>query len=226
MFQTNKGIYELNRGLQLSYIGAPVEDFNTETIVSADLIEDVNEVRFATASGSMLVYNYYFGQWSVFTGKDATDALLYKGIYYYSDASDGIVKYEDSTTYLDDSSFYSMKLKTGWIKLGGVQGFQRVKRISFLGEYYTPHNFVLKVRNGFDSDVVDTQTFDATTYASDVYQHQYHVKKQKDNAIQLEIYDDNTNQTVGIGQSYSLTNITLQIGVKRGLNKINTDRTY
>ena len=47
-FKSNKGIFRLSRSLGLSYIGAPIEDFNDLTIKKADLLAKKNEVRFLT----------------------------------------------------------------------------------------------------------------------------------------------------------------------------------
>lgn len=60
MYKSNKGIYLLNRSLQVDYIGSPVEDYNSQNITSADLIQDKNRRRFLTSSGVTLVYDYYF----------------------------------------------------------------------------------------------------------------------------------------------------------------------
>ena len=48
MFQSEKGIYVLNRQLKPVYIGADVEAFNNLAVTSMKLVDDANEVRITT----------------------------------------------------------------------------------------------------------------------------------------------------------------------------------
>lgn len=59
LFQSNKGIYLLSRSLETKYIGAPVEAFNNQTITSAKLLQDQNQVRLLSSDGTTLVYDYF-----------------------------------------------------------------------------------------------------------------------------------------------------------------------
>ncbi len=240
-FKSTKGIYLLTRSLEMVYIGAPVEDFNNEVITSAQLLDNNNEIRFTTATGTMLVYNYYFKQWSTFTNKKVNDSVLWLNNYIYINTDDEIL--QESNEYLDNNAFVTSSVSTGWIPLNGLQGFQRIQRVSVLGEFKTGHTLRVKIYNDYSNILVQEKTFDtASILSSDsdfygsgiygvstpyggstngVYQFQVHCKRQKCQAIRIEVEDIFDNDDLGSnnGEGMSLSGITLHVGIKQGLNK-------
>lgn len=240
-FKSNKGIYRLSRNLVVGYIGAPVEDFNDSQIVSAQLLADVNEIRFYTDGGNTLVYNYFFKTWAVHTQETSVDAVLWNNLPVFVDTSD-IVRQEDQSTWRVDTAFRSMKISTGWIRMAGYQGFQRVYRAMVLGKFYNNHRLRIKVFTDYSDTVVQQREFvtgtllnadnygtgtygEGTPYGTDdngVYQFTVHMKQQKCQAIRFEIEDitDNTEPASNVGRALSITGLALQIGVKSGLNKL------
>ena len=245
-FKSAKGIYLLSRSLQVSYVGSGVEDFNNNTIVSAELLDDVNEVRFYTSSEYTLVYNYYFGQWSVFTGQSSADSVVWNNQLVWVSSSSGVFK-EDSSTYLDGGAGVSMKIATGWVRVGHLQGFQRAYRVALLGEYLSRHTLRISTYNDYSTtqvqqtefatqDIISTDSgyygdgvYGAeSSYGSNdngVYQFSVHLKKQKCQAVRFVIEDvfDNSLDN-GTGAAFSLSGLTIEVGVKRGINKTPTTR--
>ena len=234
MFQSDKGIYLLDRSLGTSYIGAPVEDYNSYTITSAVLVEDSNEARFTTADGPALVYNYLFDQWSVFTNYAATHAINGLGSYLHL-KSDGRIMKENSG-YLDNGSRIQMNIETSWLALANLQGYQRVYEYEFLGDFISDH--VTRVKLYYDYETYSSQTvyFNAgsvlglSTYGDDavygntvyggtgstVYQFYSKPRRQKCKAVKFRIEELDTITTAG-GGSFNLVALTLRVGVKDGL---------
>src|SRR5690606_27514311 len=72
VFQSSKGKYLLTRGWTLQYIGAPVVDYDGETVLAAHVDEKQHHVRWLTAN-RMLVWDYAArsedapGQWAEWT---------------------------------------------------------------------------------------------------------------------------------------------------------------
>lgn len=130
MFQSPKGIYLLSRAFECKYAGASVEQYNGETVTSATLMPDANEVRFAT-TGRILVYNYFYDQWSTFTVGGPVSSGLWRGTYFYA-LSDGI--HLENGTYLDDGESIAMAIQTGWLSFAGIQGYQRVRDFLIIGD--------------------------------------------------------------------------------------------
>lgn len=218
MFKSQKGVYLLDRSMAVQYIGAKVEDYNSLTVVSSKLIANVNQVRMILGSGQAIVYDYFVNQWSVFTNHSAVDSMISENIYYYL-KSNGTVLYETDGLFSDNGSFISMKFKTGWVQFAGVQGFQRIWKMLLLGEYISAHNLQIDVAVDFVSTIVQTKTFNPT---ANPYQWQLNPTIQKCESMQFTIQDVDTGTD---GESYSLSNLAFEVGVKRGLNKFTQTRS-
>ena len=217
MFKSENGIYLLDRGMNAAYIGADVEAYNSETIVSAQNIPKTNKVLLLTSSRSM-IYDYMMGSWMTWTIGGQAACIWNSQITILKD---GVVKYQ-STGYKDGSSFYSMKLATPWLKISGIQEFQRIYKIIILGAYKSAHTLTVKVY--FDYDETDFETHTLSPVIGDkVYQYEVSMTNQKCQSFKLEIYD---NVNAGTGQGFKLSNITLQLGQKRGFNKLSAIRKY
>lgn len=241
MFQSEKGIYLLGRDLSVSFIGEEVSQFNSQVVSSADLLADLNQVRFLTSSGQTFCFNYMLRQWTTFTNHEGKDAVIWRGIYSYL-RNDGTVYTETRGEYLDDNTPFKMILGTSWIKLAGVQGFQRVRRLNVLGDYHSAHQLVVRAGYDYQSGFTQEYVFDAGTviesgtYGDDVlygdslyggdsdgvYQFRVHLERQKCEAVRFE-FEDVMSETYG--QSYSLLELAVEVGVKRGLNKLRANKT-
>ncbi len=243
MFKSDKGIYLLDRSLNVHYIGADVEDFNGETITGSVLIEGDNEVRFTTRSGMALVYNYYFNQWSTFTNYSSEGSALWLGTYTHLKAN-GTVNREIDEQFLDNGTFYNLVIETAWLKMAGLQGFQRVRGMAVLGEYQSPHRLVVTLFYDYEefdrhtvlfnsSNVINDEYGDDATYGDSVvyggvnngvYQMRVpHLARQKCEAIKFR-FEDQPNGS-DVGQSFSINDLTLYVGMKRGLVKLPAAKT-
>lgn len=243
MFKSDKGIYLLTRSLGFEYVGAPVEDYNSYTISSAVLLEDVNEVRFTTSDGDALVYNYAFDQWSTFTSYTAVSAINALGAYCHL-RSDGAVR-KESTAYLDNGGRFSMAIETSWLAFAGVQGYQRLWRYAFLGDFITDHYTKIKLAYDYEDSFVETVYFnvdegldleyygddatygDSTVYGGDgstVYQFESTPRRQKCEAIKFRLEDIDTKTAAG-GGSFTLVGLTVEVGLKKGITALRGGKT-
>lgn len=216
MFKSEKGIYLLRRNLSVEYVGDKVESYNANSITSAVLLPNTNQVRFTTDGGVALVYDYYHGRWSVFTNISAVDATIYNDRYTYL-KSDGTVLYENSSSFSDNGSYIVMKIVTAWMQLAGIQGYQRVYNVQALGDYKSAHQ--LNVSFGYDFSSTWAYTGTRTFSASGVYQTEFCPTRQKCQAIRVKIVD---SETTGDNEGFSLSNFALEVGIKSGLNKNTT----
>lgn len=236
IFQSKKGIYQLSRSLEISYIGADVEDFNGEEITSSVLMSSINEIRFTTRNNVCLVYNYYYNQWSWFSNYTAQHAIDYRDSYCHL-KSTGQVNRETSG-FLDVATPIEMRVKNGWIKLDQLVGYQRIYKLLLIGNYKSSHTIKLKVYYDYEDYAWDTYTitplssgYNVTTKPNidsiytgtndGVYQWQVGLNRQKCEAIKIELYDENIT-----GESCSLTGLGLIIGLKSGLNKLASNKRF
>ena len=227
IFKGSKGIYVLDRSLQVSYIGAPVEYYNSQDITSAVLIYDKSQIRFLTSSGSSLMYDYLMGQWSVFTNHTGYSGVVYNGTYYYA-KTDGYIYSESGSTFLDGATSYRLKAQTAWIKFAGIEGFQRIKRIAVLGDYAngSASGHYAQVSAAYDWA---TSFGSAVTYApgasssSGTFQFRERLVQQKCDAVTILLEETGTNGVSG--ENMSFTDMSFEVGVKKGIRKMQASKT-
>lgn len=221
IFKSPKGIYLLDRALNVSYLGFEVEEYNAQDITSAVVCYDKNQVRLLTSSGKTLVYDYVFNQWSTFTNHTGGSACLYGGVYVYAKTGGSIFQ-ESSTSYLDNSTSFTVLAQTAHIKMGAVQGFQRVRRMGLLGDYINgssaSHGVKMSVAYDYGTSFSTPipYTFGAAA-ASGVFQYRERLPVQKCESLSILI-EEVTNSVSG--EFIDLTDLTLEVGIKRGINKL------
>lgn len=165
MFQSNKGIWLLDRGMNTSYIGAPVENFNSSTVNSAVNVPATNQVRFTLNTGTTLMYDYYYGQWGTFTGVPAISSCIYQGLHSFIN-SFGAVYQETSGSYIDGSNPVLMSFTTGPLRLGDLQNYQRAFFFYLLGTYISPHKLQLSMSYDYETAPSHSVLISPTNYST------------------------------------------------------------
>jgi hypothetical protein len=238
MYQSDKGIWILGRNLQTQYIGAPVEAYNSDTVLSALTIPGTNQVRFTLASGTVLMYDYFFDQWGTFVNVPGISATLFQDLHTYLDEY-GRVLQETPNVYLDNGSPVLMKFTTSWLSMGGLQGFERAYQLFFVGTFYTPHKLTVGIAYDYNGSATQSTVITAKNYsppwggdvawgsgtawggASPVEQWRLFLQKQKTQAIQVtvqESFDGSYGTVPGLG--LSLSGMALVYGLKSNIIKL------
>lgn len=151
VFQSDKGIWLLDRNLNTSYIGAPVETDTIGAVVeSAIAIPGTTQIRFTMNTGITLMYDYFYSQWGSFSKIPAISSTLYQGMHTYLDSS-GRVFQETAGIYLDNTSPVLMSFTTGWMNFAGFQGFERFYFMFLNGTYITPFNLYCSFAYNFNT---------------------------------------------------------------------------
>lgn len=219
LFQSDKGIYQLDRGLNTSYIGKPVQQYNNEVITSSSLLADKNRVLFTTQSGTTLVYDYYVNQWSTFTNQNAADSVIFQNEFTWIQ-SDGYVYESDNSVYTDGYDPIYMSWTTPNLKFAQINGYQRVFYCMILGTYKSAHT--LNIQVAYDDSLTYTQTATLTPTNTTPYQYRIDFKQQECSSIRLMISD---SQTAPYNEGYAISAMTFQVGVIPGLYKIPATQT-
>lgn len=238
MFQSDKGIWLLGRGLDTKYIGAPVESFTTGALVnSAVSVPETNQVRFTLDTGITLHYDYYYDQWSTFNNVPAVSSTIYGDLHTFINAS-GQVYQEEPDQYKDGSSPVLMSFKTGWIRLGDLQSYQRAYFFYLLGTYYSPHKLEVKIYYDYseyaEQRILISPTNYSTPYGSGLSQSPYgqqtpfggpskledwriFLEKQRCMAFAIEV-NEIFDPTLGAaaGQGLNLSGVQAVLGFKKG----------
>lgn len=245
MFQSDKGIWLLDRSLGTKYIGAPVQAYNSATVLSAIAIPGTTQVRFTLDTDVTLMYDYYYDQWGVFTGIPSIASTLYGDLHTFLNEF-GQIYQETSGLYLDGSNPVLISFKTGWISLAGLQGFERFYALYFLGEYITP--FKLSVQIAYDFNPASLQNITVTpdapsstygdepgTYGSGSpyggagtqFKARVFPSKQKCETFQItcnENYDPQYGIAAGAG--LTLSALSPVVGLKKGYRTQSSKRSF
>jgi hypothetical protein len=216
-FQSSRGIYLLGRDMQAQYIGADVEDLTTGPVEAATLVQSRHEVRFEIGRNT-LVYDYLMQQWWVNTlgAEDkpiiARDATVYRGAYFLlsQDANVSKLGREDTSAVVDlfdgsDGESFELLMRTPWLAMSGIAGFQRVRRVWVIGTFPSDRESQINVYVDAAADASATRAFTGIGSEEAVM---LHVPTQKCRSLQVEV--------IGANQ---VLRIRLEIGVKRGAYK-------
>lgn len=150
MFQSNKGIWLLDRGLGSSYIGAPVEDFNANQVLSTVVVPGTNQIRFTLDNQTTLMFDYYYGRWGTFNNTDAISSTIYNGMHTFL-SSRGNVYQEQEGYYQDGANPVLISFTTAWINLAGLQGFERAYMFYVIGSFKSAHQLYLTIAYDYNS---------------------------------------------------------------------------
>lgn len=221
IFQSLKGWFLLQRSLSVLYIGADVEFYNGSTVQNTVLVPNTTQVRIFLNGGIILTYDYFLNQWHHGTNLSSVDACLFQNkVTFISTA--GLVEQEAVGTFTDNGSFIPMQIQTSWIQVSDLEGFQRMRFMEILGEYRSAHNLVVQIAYDFDSTIAQTVTIPVTSPVTP-YQFRVFFAKQKCQAIQITISD---SQNGTAGESFALSGLAFNFGVKQGLNKLSAAKSY
>lgn len=239
MFQSDKGIWLLGRDFSTNYIGAPVEAYNNSEVTSAVLVPGTNQVRFTLDTGEMLVYDYFFNQWSTFEGVPSLSSTIYQNKHTTVDKYNRTFQ-EKVGYYLDGGTPVTMSFKTAWFKMAGLQGFQRAYYFMLLGKYLSPHKLSLDISFDYNNTpaqnvIITPENFsdywgDLANWGSGgawggnstvVEQWRIFLKRQKCESFQIsmrEYYDPSKGTPAGAG--LTMSGLNLVVGVKKGWNTL------
>jgi hypothetical protein len=241
MFQSDKGIWLLGRGMGVSYIGAPVESYTrTATVQSAVAIPETTQVRFTLSSGLTLMYDYYYQQWGTFSGVPAISSTLYQDYHTYLNAQ-GQIFQETPNVYLDGSNPVLMSFTTSWINLAGLQGYQRAYFFYMLGQYMSPHYLQYSIAYDYNEAPSQASLITPNNYSApygdispygqespygglgDKEQWRVFLTKQRCQSFQLtmqEVFDASLGVSAGAG--LTISGLNLIVAVARSFRAIGT----
>ena len=240
MFQSDKGIWLLNRGMSTQYIGAPVEDFTLAALVESSLnIPETNQVRFTLDNGVTLMYDYYFSQWGTFVGIPGLSSCLFQSLHTFVNAA-GLVYQELPGSYVDGAEPVLISFTTAWASLTGLQGYQRAYFFYLLAQYLSPHKLQIGVAYDYNPSVANAVLISPVNFSSAVpgpfgipcpfpdvpheaqspsavEQWRVFFSRQRCQAFQIqlqEIYDPSQGAAPGAG--FTLSGLNLVYGSKKG----------
>ncbi len=237
-YQSKRGIQLLNRSQTNEYVGALVESYTRDAIVTSALIVAArSQIRFFMSDGTVLVYDYLLQLWSRFVSDydmNVNASTLFDDkptfLEHYRDS----VMFETDDLFRDDNPFYTaqpfpdpptkdpptpvtLTLETGWIKFSGLQTWNRLRRVSVLGDYKSENTAELSLAYDYTPTYVNTLSFATGTVIDTpgAYQWRARAPRQVMQAVRFKLVDTTTATTSG--ESYNLTGLTLEWATKGGI---------
>lgn len=244
MFKSKKGIYLLNRKLQAAYIGSNVEEFNDRTITSAVVLEDSNEVRFTTLEGEVLVFNYLSQAWSWTLDLKTISSCLFDSRHaILRDTGEVLIQSKDH--YKIDGNAISQRIDSPWLRLNKIQGYQKAYYVRIVGYYKTKHRLKMNVfydyelysseeytidplaENQYNIEIKPSnESMEKGTAINGVYQMKIDLVRKNCQAVRIVITDEPIDAATNSGECFALSNITVSVGLKKGLAKIQASKSY
>lgn len=238
LFQARAGFYLVDRGLNVSFIGKPVEDTLAlfPIVTSATLAPSAQQVRFTCSNGTTSIsvaYDYLHGAWTTYQyaqlAADIASGTLY-GDQFVLVTRDGFLWLEHEPTdiarFLDDDTsgaphFVPTSITMPSVRVNGaqgIQGYQRVRRVQYFGEPGDSHGISIGIAVNDDPTIRQTGAWSSMQLSSNPYgdQCELHLagSLNKVESVQITISDtEGSDVTSGEGAIFvSLAIEVIQIG--------------
>lgn len=137
---TRAGIFLVNRGLAVDYVGAAVQKYLTPGVAIVDAVHlpQLLRTEFFTNVGLVLVYDHATKLWGTYTNETAFAATAWNGRHVMSQSASILfvsAEADDSIhTFDDTSSPVEMYAESPWLSLAALKGYFRFKRVQLVGE--------------------------------------------------------------------------------------------
>ena len=227
MFQSVQGVSLLTRGLQVQYVGPDIEGELAARghIIAANFIADRGEVHLlavddAATESRVLLLDQLSGQWS--TLSPTADAWIAQGLHAGTVARAslaGAIGEASESSRLDLGEYQATKVETGWLRLAGLQGYARMRKVMLLLEKKSRHKLTVDLLYDYDdATVVQTATWDGDAVGALGQREQLEIRvaRHKAEAIKVRIYDE-ADGALGTGEGFVVHGLLLEVGVKRGV---------
>lgn len=248
IFKAAKGWHLLGRDLTVRYIGEAVYAYDSQSVTSAVLLEDRKECRFTTdgINKYQLIYSYLVDQWStalygVVSAQGAqqqriADAIWSSALNAFVSTSivEGVARDVAGSTFdtvgVHASVSIPITAQTGFMHLGSLNSFQRVRWLYFSSNGAPGGSLTVRVDYDDTYAVGGTSFFTinlATVYAASASTQavdwRHKLSRQKCKSIALTFTE--TPSSSADGGLLGITSMALQIGMKRGTNKLTANAT-
>ena len=245
-YQSSRGIELLQRGgAGTVWVGEQIrQTFAAFPVIVAATLDFTSErvmfelTNVGASAGRCAVYNLNLGGWESIDRRTSvsgtTDypavsaAMINLGgsigwTYAFLDAA-GTIYYQDTTTYLDGGSHFVVKhVRTGSVKVGGVQGKQMLQRGLLLAKLETPHDMDLTFAYDYGarastSTRVSTGLITLAGELANMQLYQLPDDNARCQAVALDITDaaPSGGESVGTGQGSAWVAVTFEITRDRG----------
>lgn len=242
LFQSRAGIRAIGPGGAFTAVGQPMDDEITAlTIRGAVVVPKFQEVRWY-GDTKTVVYNYAEDAWSTWTVQGVGAVFNPSSGLAAVFVNNSSLWIESEGVYSDAGTPYEHRVRFPWLHAGGLGDFQRVRRISGIGEWDgVPHQVRVEMyyderehlAEYWDWDVPDTSqntdTWGAATWGAgtwgdtandtmhdSVWRWRRRPRRQKCSVFSVAVSDRGLTNTRG----FVLTVLGLELAKKPGLDRV------
>lgn len=224
------GMWRLDRGTSLQYVGQGVRDLVSLPIVGGVSLPEQSQIRWYTFDGAtgghVLVYDVITQAWTTFVNPFSTTsadcAIAWNGLGVWSCASAtqlGKIMVEAPGTYQDGTDPFGQRVMFPWLQLADLNGFQRVYSYQGIGQTIADH----LLRANLYRDLSDAdepfagQDYNVTVAALPRWDWEVRFPM-KLSAVKVELIGqptkiDNLTPTAG----FAVSGMAIEFGIKQGL---------
>jgi hypothetical protein len=211
-FQSQEGIYLVDKGMGVSFVGRPL--YKSEGTIISSAYNPVNNCVYFLSSTKLWAFFITTGSWYEWTVTNPIDILYESGVLYLITTTK-ILK-QTAGTWQDDASNYQQLIKLGQFQFAGIQGYQRVYKILATGRSLADEAGTVTVKNYFDANTTatDTQTIAQTALVSgNKMSLEIRPSKQKCETMQIELSHTASNSGITINA------VTAEVGAISGAGR-------
>tara|TARA_R110000868_G_scaffold250282_2_gene506749 strand:+ start:4554 stop:7469 length:2916 start_codon:yes stop_codon:yes gene_type:complete len=211
-FQSQEGIYLVDKGMGVSFVGRPL--YKSEGTLISSAYNPVNNCVYFLSPTKLWAFYINTGSWYEWTVTNPVDILYESGVLYLITTTK-ILK-QTAGTWQDDASNYQQLIKLGQFQFAGIQGYQRVYKILATGRSLADEAGTVTVKNYFDANTTatDTQTIAQTALVSgNKMSLEIRPSKQKCETMQIELSHTANNSGITINA------VTAEVGAIPGAGR-------
>lgn len=211
-FQSQEGIYLVDKGMNVNFVGRPL--YKSEGTLISSAYNPVNNCVYFLSPTKLWAFYITTGSWYEWTVTNPVDILYESGVLYLITTTK-ILK-QTAGTWQDDASNYQQLIKLGQFQFAGIQGYQRVYKILATGRSLADEAGTVTVKNYFDANTTatDTQTIAQTALVSgNKMSLEIRPSKQKCETMQIEISHTANNSGITINA------VTAEVGAIPGAGR-------
>jgi hypothetical protein len=201
------------------------------------VIPATNFVLFTLNTNTILMYDYYYGQWGTWSGPGTIiSSCIYNGLHTIL-TQNGQVLQQTPGSYLDNTNPVLMQFTTSWINLASLQGYERFYEMYLLASFLSPHLLEVQVAYDYNSSIYHQSTIVPKNFSPSVpgpfglitpfgspaplEQWRVHAKKQLCQSFQISIQEVfNPAYDTIAGAGFTMSGINCEVEILRATRPI------
>lgn len=216
LFKSGKGFYMIARNQAVGFVGAGPFDDLAVTVTGAAMAQNEYEVYFTHSNSSIWVLNLDTNAWYNWSLTEIPRGVSVSNGQMLMVTDTSIQKYSEALSKDLVSLDFTQDLKTGWVRMNHIRGYQRVRRAYMSGAISKTCTVTVQVFTDYEPTI--KQQFDwSFSGATPNLQLDLHLSVQKCEAIQFRFYCS--------AGALSLSGGTLEVGLKDGPDKSRSSAT-